>query len=83
MRWRLSRAWFALRHTRGPLQDSMIVIDQYGKPKQMFIAVFDGHGPNGALASQFVRSVLPKVCVLVALSMMVARGWCVCVCVLT
>lgn len=39
----------------------MTVIDNYGSPDQMFIAVFDGHGPNGAQASQFVRSVLPQV----------------------
>lgn len=43
-------------------QDSMTVIPNYGSPDQMFIAVFDGHGPNGAQASQFVRSVLPQVC---------------------
>lgn len=41
-------------------QDSMTVIDHYGREDQMFIAVFDGHGPNGAQASQFVRSVLPQ-----------------------
>lgn len=41
-------------------QDSMTVIPNYGSPDQMFIAVFDGHGPNGAQASQFVRSVLPQ-----------------------
>lgn len=34
-------------------QDSAVVIDQFsGKPNQMFFGMFDGHGPNGRLASQ-------------------------------
>lgn len=41
-------------------QDSMTVIDQYVTKDQMFIAVFDGHGPNGAHASQFIRDILPQ-----------------------
>jgi len=41
-------------------QDSVCVKDQYGGvPNQMFFGVFDGHGPNGGLASQFVKEHLP------------------------
>ena len=38
----------------------MVVIENYGASDAMFIAVFDGHGPQGAHASQFIRDVLPK-----------------------
>jgi serine/threonine protein phosphatase PrpC len=41
-------------------QDSLVVVDGYGqKENQMFIGVFDGHGPNGGLASQFCRDRMP------------------------
>jgi serine/threonine protein phosphatase PrpC len=41
-------------------QDSVAVIDKFGgRDNQMFFGVFDGHGPNGALSSQFVRDKLP------------------------
>lgn len=30
------------------------------KEHQLFLSVFDGHGPNGAYASHFVRDQLPK-----------------------
>lgn len=42
-------------------QDSMVVHDEFGaKPDHMFMAVFDGHGPNGGFASQYVRDHLPQ-----------------------
>ena len=38
-------------------QDSFVVIDSYGEQRdRMFFGVFDGHGPNGALASQVRES---------------------------
>jgi serine/threonine protein phosphatase PrpC len=41
-------------------QDTFIVLDRFaGRDDQMFIAVFDGHGPNGAKASRFIRDELP------------------------
>lgn len=41
-------------------QDSAIVLDNFGgKSNQIFFGVFDGHGPNGGLASQFCRDKLP------------------------
>jgi serine/threonine protein phosphatase PrpC len=43
-------------------QDTYCLIDQYGQNEDAICAcVFDGHGPNGALASAFVKSQLPKV----------------------
>jgi serine/threonine protein phosphatase PrpC len=42
-------------------QDSFAVIDGYGNsPDRMFFGVFDGHGPNGALASQVWSSDTSK-----------------------
>lgn len=41
-------------------QDSFAVIDEFGDDEgQMFFSVCDGHGPNGAYASQFVVRHLP------------------------
>jgi len=41
-------------------QDCFAVLDNFaGKSDQMFIGVFDGHGPNGAKASRFIRDALP------------------------
>lgn len=37
------------------LQDSFA-----GSDKQMFFGVYDGHGPNGRFASQYVRDHLPE-----------------------
>ena len=34
-------------------QDSCVVLDAFSaRTNQMFFGVFDGHGPNGAFASQ-------------------------------
>jgi serine/threonine protein phosphatase PrpC len=34
-------------------QDSCVVIDEFaGRKNHMFFGMYDGHGPNGALASQ-------------------------------
>jgi serine/threonine protein phosphatase PrpC len=41
-------------------QDTFIVLDAFGgRRDQLFVGVFDGHGPNGAHASRFVRDMLP------------------------
>ncbi len=41
-------------------QDTYIVLDRFaGRDDQLFVGVFDGHGPNGAKASRFVRDELP------------------------
>lgn len=40
-------------------QDSCIVVPNYGgRSNQMLFGVYDGHGPNGAYASQFIRNKL-------------------------
>lgn len=40
----------------------MNIIEEFaGDAKQMFITVMDGHGPNGAFASQYCREKLPEV----------------------
>lgn len=46
-------------------QDTYILLDRFaGRDDQMFVAVFDGHGPNGGEASRFVRDELPvSMCV--------------------
>lgn len=42
-------------------QDTFVVLDHFaGSGEQMFVGVFDGHGPNGARASRFVRDNLPS-----------------------
>ncbi len=42
-------------------QDCFTVIDTYlNMENQMFLGVFDGHGPNGGLVSRYCREHLPK-----------------------
>ena len=44
--------------TRKENQDSLVVIDQWGGQRDQCLAcVFDGHGPNGRLVSNFCRDV--------------------------
>ena len=43
-------------------QDCFVVEDNYGQTGNQFLAcVFDGHGPNGGLASNFCRDIWPTL----------------------
>ena len=44
---------------RKPNQDSCFAFRQYVQPYQAIAGVLDGHGPNGALVSAFIKQQLP------------------------
>ncbi len=56
-----SRAGKKPSRRRKENQDCFAVIDSYlNLDNQMFLGVFDGHGPNGGLVSRYCRDKLPK-----------------------
>ena len=56
-----SRAGKKPSRRRKENQDCFAVIDTYlNVDNQMFLGVFDGHGPNGGLVSRYCRDKLPK-----------------------
>merc|ERR1711988_1509811 len=42
-------------------QDRMMIIDNFGCPGQMFLGVFDGHGPDGHIVADFLKDTMPQL----------------------